>query len=93
MTNEKKILLWCVSTFMILGSLRPSEILSHTSQEYDPTKCLLAQDLKRLKVKVDGQETIILQLFGLAKPRLELSQRRSLNSVSTHHPPTHHTNF
>ena len=45
-----------------MGSLRPSEILSHSSQEDNPTNCLQAQDLKRLKVRVDGQETVIVQL-------------------------------
>ena len=56
MPYEKKRLLWCVFTFMFLGSLRPSKILSHRSQEFDPTKCLLTKDLKWLKARVDGQE-------------------------------------
>jgi hypothetical protein len=45
-----------------MGSLRPSEILSHGNKEFDPRKCLLAKDLKRLLVQIDGQETAIVQL-------------------------------
>ena len=47
---------------LFMGSLRPSEILSHSSKEFDPTKCLLVQDLKILVVRIDGQETAIVQL-------------------------------
>ena len=36
--------------------------MSHSSREFDPNKCLLGQDLKRLNAKIDGQETAILQL-------------------------------
>jgi hypothetical protein len=57
-----KRLLWCNCTLLLMGSLRPSEILSHGNKKFDPTKCLLAQDLKRLVVKIDGQETAIVQL-------------------------------
>ena len=32
-------------------------------------------------------DTLPRLLFNLAKPKLELSQRRSLNSLSTHPPP------
>ena len=59
---QEKRLLWCICTFLFMGSLRPSEILSHASREFDPNKCLLGQDLKRLNAKIDGQETAILQL-------------------------------
>ena len=59
---QEKRLLWCICTMLFMGSLRPSEILSHANKEYDPTKCLLGKDLKRLTVKIDGQETAIVQL-------------------------------
>ena len=45
-----------------MGSLRPSEILSHSTKEFDPTKCMLMKDLKRLDVRIDGIETTIVQL-------------------------------
>ena len=59
---QEKRLIWCICTLLFMGSLRPSEILSHSSKEFDPNKCLLGQDLKKLNVKIDGQETAILQL-------------------------------
>ena len=62
MSYQKKRLLWCVCTFLFMGSLRLSEILRHRSKEYDPTKCMLSQDLKRIKVRFDGVETTIVQL-------------------------------
>ena len=38
-TYQEKRLLWCICTFLFMGSLRPSEILSHSGKEFDPNKC------------------------------------------------------
>ena len=44
---QEKRLIWCICTLLFMGSLRPFEILSHSSKEFDHTKCPLAQDFKR----------------------------------------------
>jgi hypothetical protein len=67
-----------------MGSLRPSEILSHSIKEFDPTKCLLAQDLKRLVVRIDGQETAIVQLT-LKNPKTS----RTMPNQIVQRPETH----
>ena len=67
-TYQEKRLLWCICTLLFMGSLRPSELLSNSATNFDPNKCLLGQDIKKLNVKMDGQETAIIQL-ALKNPK------------------------
>ena len=62
------------------------------------TKCLLGTGYPHRSCKIIlrlASHTQLGLLFGLAKARLKLSQRRSLGLLlpTHHHPPTDHTNF
>ena len=63
-TADRKRLIWCVCTFLFLGSMRGSEILSTDRVRFDPVKTMCGEDLKLATVQAQGEtvETITIRL-------------------------------
>ena len=61
--TEMKLRLWVLCCLMWNGSLRGSEVMSRTENEYDPTTTLCTEDVELIKMKLnDGQEKEIVRL-------------------------------
>ena len=61
MTADTKRAVWVAMTFLFVGNLRGSEILSNYSKKFNPQKTLLGADLKMSPSKPKGRRS---RLFG-----------------------------
>ena len=70
---ETKRAVWAAITFLFLGSLRGSEILSTDSKKFDPQKTLCGSDLKLVTVQAQGEDVETIRI-KLKQPKTSRSQ-------------------
>ena len=76
MNNEMKTRVWLISCLMWNGSLRVSEVLSRTENEFDPLTTLCVGDINLSTVNNGGEQIEVLQ-YHLKSPK----ERRIGNGV------------
>ena len=62
MDNKRKLLIWTIATCAFAGGFRIHEILPQNGRTFDPNKTLLGRDIQLKRVKVEQEETNILQI-------------------------------
>ena len=60
--NTDKLLMWTVATTAFMGSFRIHELLSRSSNTYDPACTLTKRDIKLKSIKIGHEFTEILQI-------------------------------
>ena len=76
MGSEMKTRIWLISCLMWNGSLRVSEVLSRTENDFDPLTTLCAEDVNLSKINNGGETMEVLQ-YHLKSPK----ERRIGNGV------------
>ena len=79
---DTKRAVWAAMTFLFLGSLRGSEILSTDSKKFDLQKTLLGADLKMVTVQAQGEKVETLRI-KLKQPKTSRSQPTQIVELQT----------
>ena len=62
MPKHDKLMMWSISTLMFNGGFRGGEILCNNSKNFDPSSCLLGQDINLRTATIKGEKTQFLEV-------------------------------
>ena len=73
-TQNKKRLVWAVTTMAFAGSFRIHELLSREMDTFDETQTLLGRDIEKMMVEIDGESVDMLVVHIKSPKEQKLSR-------------------